>query len=73
MDFGKNTKTNDADINSFLYNDDDSSQAASKYSLPADPWTTTAAPSQQPAGKSGVMRPGSASVEKIAMMNKLKQ
>ena len=75
MDFGNNTKANDDDINSFLYNDPSaSSQAASNYSLPSDPWTTTATQVPSVAGSSNVsMRPGSASVEKMAMMNKLKQ
>ena len=75
MDFGNNTKANDDDINSFLYNDPSaSSQAASNYSLPSDPWTTTATQVPSAAGSSNVsMRPGSASVEKMAMMNKLKQ
>ena len=77
MDFGNNAKTNDGDINSFLYSDpsaSQNSQAASNYNLPSDPWTTTA-PSQASSsvGASNMMRPPSASVDAMARMNKLKQ
>ena len=36
IDYGNNTKTNDADINNFLYSDDGPGGAGGQYSLPAD-------------------------------------
>ena len=41
MDYSNNTKTNDADINDFLYSGGADGGGASNFSLPADPGSST--------------------------------
>jgi len=69
MDFGNNTKTNDGDINDFLY-----SGGTPNYNLPADPGSSTGhmtQPMNRPDQNS--MSNANNAADKIAMMNRLKE
>ncbi len=74
MDFQSNAKTNDGNINDFLYSGD--SPGANGYDLPADPGSSKAY-MQQPMNKGQTVNNGLNNVnnanDKIAMLAKLKQ
>jgi len=72
MDFKSNAKTNDGNINDFLYSGEDNN--AGGYSLPSDPGSGQkfmSQPMNRP--QSNGLGNASNANEKIAMLNKLKQ
>ena len=73
MDFKSNAKTNDGDINNFLYSGDDNNSRG-QYALPSDPGSGQQF-MKQPMNKpqSNGLSNASNANEKIAMLNKLKQ